>query len=65
MIDDIDNKLDDINRDNKFNDTNLVAVNIEKISKNQSITYSYFNKSFFTLFFILVFIKVDIINLDM
>ena len=30
MIDDIDNKLDDINRDNKFNDTNLVAINIEK-----------------------------------
>jgi hypothetical protein len=62
MIDDINTKLHDINIENKFNDTNLVSKNIEKISHSQSSSFSYLKRCFITLFISMLAIRVNIIK---
>ncbi len=65
MIEDINTKLNDINLENKFNDTNLVYKNIEKISANQSYSFSYLKRCFITLFITMLSLKVFNIKKDL
>ncbi len=65
MIDDINTKLNDINIENKFNDTNLVSKNFEKISNTQTSSFSYLNRCFISLFITMLALRVYIINIDL
>jgi hypothetical protein len=55
MISDIEEKLNEINIENQFSDTNLVAANIKQITIKQQKEFSYVKKCFVILLSILFF----------
>jgi hypothetical protein len=61
MIDQIDDKLSEINERNKFSDTNLVARNIEQIAWKERKTTSYIYKCFIVFISILIVVRVSLI----
>jgi hypothetical protein len=58
MINEIDDKLKEINKENNFSDTNLVQYNIENIKIKQKTGFSYIYKCFFIMFSILFALRV-------
>jgi hypothetical protein len=58
MIKEIEKKLSDINSENNFSDTNLVAKNIKNISQQQKTSLSYIYKCFYILLALLVSTRV-------
>jgi len=58
MIDNIDDKLNQINDANKFSDTNLVSKEIQQIAKKESNSNSYLYKCFIVFFIMLVIVRV-------
>lgn len=58
MINEIDDKLKEINKENNFSDTNLVQYNIENIKIKQRTGFSYIYKCFLIMFSILFSLRV-------
>ena len=58
MICEIDRKLSEINIQSNFSDTNLVAKNIEQISKKEKKKFSYIYKCFLLLILVLLNLRV-------
>ncbi len=58
MINEIDQKLDELNTSSNFSDTNLVAKNIDKLSKKEKTKFSYIYKCFLVLILTLFCLRV-------
>jgi hypothetical protein len=58
MINEIDHKLNEINIENQFSDTNMVTSSIEKITKKEKTKFYYIYRCFLILFLILFSLRV-------
>ena len=57
MIDNIDNKLSQINDENKFSDTNLVQKALINIVLKEKLTFGFFKQNFLLISFMLILSK--------
>lgn len=61
LIDEMEQKLNCVNKINHFSDTNLVSTSIDRIIASEELNCSNINKCFTILFIIILFSKVIVL----